>query len=151
MKNNKYNFIWNILFEPKDYLKSKMIKNSIKRKSYYLKKYLHINNIETKIKIIWLKTPQMINDHLIRLNDLDYNLCYFINKQTDFNSYEFQIPFDVVIVNLFWEIVKIYPNFKPNSEIEHLNKLHHIFILAANSANALSLKLNDIICTMKKY
>lgn len=151
MKKNKHNFLLDVLLGSKSYLKLKMIKNSIKRKSYYLKNHLHINNIETKIKIIWLKTPQMINDNLVKLNDLDYNLCYFINRQTNFNSYEFQIPFDIVIVNLFWEVVKMYPNFKPNNEIEELSKTHHIFVLATNSINALSLKVNDRICTMKKY
>ena len=82
-------------------LKNHMIKNSIRRKSIFLKRYLFINNEESKIKIIWLKNDQMINDYLVKTKELDNYICFFINKQLSFNSFEFQTNYDLVITNLF--------------------------------------------------
>lgn len=136
-------------FSDEEY-KNRMIKNSIKRKDYFLKNYLFINNIKTKIKIIWLNNEQMVNDHLIMLTDLDYNLCYFINRQWFFNSFEFRMSFDVIVVDLAWNIVDLYQGFPINSQTSKFNKLSHIFVMAPNSINTLSLKIGDNICVMER-
>lgn len=130
--------------------KKKLLQNSVKRKNNYLKHNLHINNIESKIKIFWLKNEQMINDQLVMLKELDYYLCYFINRQFTFNSLEFKMSFDLVIVDLSWNVQYLHPNFLPNQVLNPLDKLHHIFILAPNSIKALNIQLGDTVCVVQK-
>lgn len=128
-------------------LKNHMIKNSIRRKSIFLKRYLFINNEESKIKIIWLKNHQMINDYLVKTKELDNYICFFINKQLSFDSFEFQTNYDLVITNLFWEIIALHPNFEINKQLGPFNQNCHLFLLAKNAIKSLSLKINDTIST----
>lgn len=130
-------------------LKNQMICNSIKRKSIFLKRNLYINNIETKIKIIWLKNDQMINDYLVKTKELDCYTCYFVNKQIGFDSFQFQTNYDLVITNLTWEIIELHPNFKINTKLPMFNRNCHLFLLSKNSINVLSLKLSDTISTIQ--
>lgn len=137
-------------FLSKDGYRNYIIKNSVKRRQEFLKHHLYINNIESKIKIIWLKNQQMINDHLIMLKELDYYICYFINKQIKFDSLEFKISFDVVIVDFNWKVKYLYPNYKPNQELKPFEKYHHIFVFSNNSIIALNININDTICPIQK-
>lgn len=130
----------------KENYKNAFIRNSIKRRQKFLKHNLYINNVESKVRVIWLKNQQMINDHLIMLKELDYYTCYFLNKQIEFDSFEFKISFDIVIVDFSWKVKYLYPNFTPNQQLNKFDKYHHIFVFSANSIIALNIKLDDIVC-----
>lgn len=124
--------------------------HSGKRKQEFLRHNLYINDVETKVKIIWLKNQQMVNDHLIMLKELDYYTCYFINKQIKFDSLEFKIPFDIVIVDFNWKVKYLYPNYLPNQEMQPFEKYHHIFVFSANSIIALNINIGDTVCPNHK-
>ena len=92
----------------------------------------------------------MINDQLVMLKELDYYTCYFINKKFTFNSLEFKIAFDLVMVDLNWNVKKLDPHFLPNQILPIFDKLHHIFVLSVNSIKALNIQLGDTVCVMSR-
>ena len=118
--------------------KSKMIKNSIARKSKFLKHNLFINNSETSLKIQWLKNSQQVCDYLSTANELDYKNCYLISCQYSFNTIDFQIPMDIAIVDLNWNVIQIYKSLLPNKNID-FKKVGHVFVFAKNSLDVLEI------------
>ena len=124
--------------------------NSIKRKSIYLKNNLYINNVLSKLKIIWLKNNNNINDYLAPLFDIKYNECFFINCVRSFSNYNFNSKFDLVIVDLSWQIKQIIKNCKPNTIDLNFEKISHIFVLPLNSVSILSIKKGDYLRPMIK-
>lgn len=149
MKIKSFFYKLSTLFSVENY-KRNILRNHFSRKTHYLKHCLTINNLETKIRIFWLQNEQMINDQLVMLKELDYYTCYFINKKFTFNSLEFKIAFDLVMVDLNWNVKKLYPNFLPNQILPIFDKLHHIFVLSVNSIKALNIQPGDTVCVMSR-
>lgn len=124
--------------------------NSVKRKSIYLKNNLYINNVPSKLKIIWLKNNNSINEYLAPLFDIKYNECFFINCVISFNNYNFNSKFDLVILDLSWQIKHIIKNCKPNTIDLNFEKTSHIFVLPLNSVQILDIKKGDFLRPMLK-
>ncbi|MBU3830729.1 MAG: hypothetical protein H9897_01010 [Candidatus Ureaplasma intestinipullorum] len=124
--------------------------NSVKRKSIYLKNNLYINNVPSKLKIIWLKNNNSINEYLAPLFDIKYNECFFINCVISFNNYNFNSKFDLVILDLSWQIKHVIKNCKPNTIDLNFEKTSHIFVLPLNSVQILDIKKGDFLRPMLK-
>lgn len=124
--------------------------NSVKRKSIYLKNNLYINNVPSKLKIIWLKNNNSINEYLAPLFDIKYNECFFINCVISFNNYNFNSKFDLVILDLSWQIKHVIKNCKPNTIDLNFEKTSHIFVLPLNSVQILNIKKGDFLRPMLK-
>lgn len=124
--------------------------NSVKRKSIYLKNNLYINNVPSKLKIIWLKNNNSINEYLAPLFDIKYNECFFINCVISFNNYNFNSKFDLVILDLSWQVKHIIKNCKPNTIDLNFEKTSHIFVLPLNSVQILDIKKGDFLRPMLK-
>lgn len=124
--------------------------NSVKRKSIYLKNNLYINNVPSQLKIIWLKNNNSINEYLAPLFDIKYNECFFINCVISFNNYNFNSKFDLVILDLSWQIKHIIKNCKPNTIDLNFEKTSHIFVLPLNSVQILDIKKGDFLRPMLK-
>ena len=124
--------------------------NSVKRKSIYLKNNLYINNVPSKLKIIWLKNNNSINEYLSPLFDIKYNECFFINCVISFNNYNFNSKFDLVILDLSWQIKHVIKNCKPNTIDLNFEKTSHIFVLPLNSVQILDIKKGDFLRPMLK-
>lgn len=124
--------------------------NSVKRKSIYLKNNLYINNVPSELKIIWLKNNNSINEYLAPLFDIKYNECFFINCVISFNNYNFNSKFDLVILDLSWQIKHVIKNCKPNTIDLNFEKTSHIFVLPLNSVQILDIKKGDFLRPMLK-
>lgn len=131
-----------------DGFKQKMIRSSMARRTQFLNHHLYVNNEETKLKIQRLRTDQEICDQLATLQELDYDHCYLICRLNRFNTIGFQIRFDLVVVDLKWEVTEIYESVNINEKGWEFKKPGHLFVMAVNTVQFLNLQVGDCVCPM---
>ena len=148
-KKIKTFFVQNQKLAKQEY-KNKLIRNSIARKSKHLKHNLYIDNVETVLKVQWLKNDQLVCDYLSTAIELDYNYCYLINCAYSFNTIGYQIEIDVVVVDLNWNVIHLYKSLPPNTKNISFDKVGHIFVFAKNSIDVLEIKEDSQIRPMPK-
>lgn len=134
----------------KNYQVKKWIINSIKRQNKFLKQNLFVDNIETKMKVFWLKNKNDINNFLLPNNNLNFNVCYFINSVLKFNNYDFNYIYDIIVLDLWWKVKECFQNVKPNKLKLYFNNVSHIIILPMNGINQLNIKKNSYVRPLQK-
>lgn len=134
----------------KNYQVKKWIINSIKRQNKFLKQNLFVDNIETKMKVFWLKNENDINNFLLPNNNLNFNVCYFINSILKFNNYDFNYIYDIIVLDLWWKVKECFQNVKPNKLKLYFNNVSHIIILPMNGINQLNIKKNSYVRPLQK-
>lgn len=134
----------------KSYQVKKWIINSIKRQNKFLKQNLFVDNIETKMKVFWLKNENDINNFLLPNNNLNFNVCYFINSVLKFNNYDFNYIYDIIVLDLWWKVKECFQNVKPNKLKIYFNNVSHIIILPMNGINQLNIKKNSYVRPLQK-
>lgn len=134
----------------KNYQVKKWIINSIKRQNKFLKQNLFVDNIETKMKVFWLKDENDINNFLLPNNNLNFNVCYFINSVLKFNNYDFNYIYDIIVLDLWWKVKECFQNVKPNKLKLYFNNVSHIIILPMNGINQLNIKKNSYVRPLQK-
>lgn len=130
--------------------KRQWIINSVKRRSNILKHNLYINNIETKLKIIWLKSKNDIDTILAPINKFNYEYSYFINAVLSYDNFNYNYSYDIVVLNLMWEVTNTFKNASPNSISLNFEHLSHIIVLPVNGIEQLSINIGDYVRPMPK-
>lgn len=134
---------WNkIIFFSKERFIKKILLNAYKRKSMLLKKKVFFNNIESQISVFWLRNNTDVINNLTNCYEIDYHMCFFINLVTQFNTFNHKIKFDIVIVNLNWNVTEIYESFPLNQRLDFVN-VSHIFLFAPGTIKNFSIKLKN--------
>jgi hypothetical protein len=117
------------------------------RKSIYFRRPLTINHQQTNVRIIKLSKSDNYLEKIGGFSAMENDLCFFIQNIQQFDTFLFNMSIDVVATDIFHTVVKIMPRVNPDN-ILHLPKhTHNIFILKAEMANVLGIKLNDFLYT----
>ncbi|MDE7222087.1 MAG: hypothetical protein K2N40_02365, partial [Ureaplasma sp.] len=78
-----------------------------------------------------------------------YHLCFLINLQINWSSFNLKSKFDLVIVGLNWIVQKTYYSFPTNKIIE-FDKVCHVFLLTPGTIENYDIKIGNRFCPMYK-
>lgn len=150
MLKNFSQLILNFKKEQQTFLKQKMLKNVILRKSVFLKHPLYVNNEATTIFLRHIKNRDELYDYVQNLKELNYQSGFILNSQLSFNTMNFLISFDVVLCDLNWRVIKFYKSLNPNQTLGRFQNVVHIFILCDNTITYYNINVGNVVCPIQK-
>lgn len=128
----------------------KMMRNSMSRQNNQKAKKLYHNHHLLDVKVKWLRSELEIQENLTCCLELDYKQCFLITNKCQFNTLNYLIDLDVVIVDLSWKVTHTYKSMAPNTQLQQLDRVSHIFVLTKNSVNVLNIQIGDIMQPMSR-
>lgn len=140
-----------MIFNNKDknyYLKIK--RNHFLKKSRGVYKFLYLDNEPINVLVTWLKTKKDVQEKLACWQGFNYDKCFLITNQYEFNTYNFLINVDIVNVDLNYKVKNIWTNVKPNTNLHFNESYGHIFIFKSNTIYSYGIEIDKTLFTASR-
>jgi hypothetical protein len=125
----------------------KMHRNSMVRDTKFFHRNLAINREPTDIKIIKIKKRDELLTTVGGLNNLDENICYYVQSFKGFSTLLFQSIIDIVTTDNHHRVIGLFPNTQKDKIVNIPKETRFIIIFKKGAIDFLKITLNDLVDT----
>ncbi len=109
---------------------------------YCNRKNIHINGVESKLKVIKIKNSEMFNNFIDNNNFEDNSIVYIISATNYLSVSNLEAEIDVIVCDLSWNVVDLHASVNYKHQAFIFDKISHVFVLAKNMIKNLGIKVN---------
>lgn len=118
------------------------------RKSNIYNKTMHLNTLDTNMKIMIIKNYKDFLDHAASKKNWDDNLVFLWRKKTNINTYLFKSSVDIIVCDAYFKVIYLIKNATPNNSFELPNKSFNVWVCKIGMIDFFKIELNDFLSTL---